>query len=95
MKHSKEWHTCDRCGAKVKPIKEKSSFRFVHINRKDLRMMYSEKTGYVVGITPISEENVSVELIEEYVTRKKKFELCPKCRKEFERFMKNERLFKM
>lgn len=91
MKHSKEWHTCDRCGVKVKPIQEEQIFRFVHINRADLQMMYSEKNGYVVGITPTSEENISVELVEDCVIRKAKFELCPKCRKEFERFMRNEK----
>ena len=77
MKHEKEWRTCDRCGSEIK-IKPVDQMRF---------------TRYGDYSTPsaIFEEGV---IRAEIHTCKflfgQRYDLCPKCRKEFERFMKND-----
>ena len=55
MKHQKEWHTCDRCGAEI-------------------------EKGILCGnsITKNGTLNVT-------------YDLCPKCRKDFEEFIRNDR----
>lgn len=79
MKHQKEWHTCDRCGAEIK-FKPRQQLQYVPCG------IYSEP------VARFTEDEISCEL---YKTRfcgklKKTYELCPKCRKDFERFMRNE-----
>ena len=71
MKHSKEWHTCDRCGVEIE------------YNYSAVANIEVEKQSYRLGICGVN------------YNRKKQREsnsldLCPKCRKEFERFMRNE-----
>lgn len=93
MKHSKEWHTCDRCGAEVKELKAERAYFFKrNMRRADIKMRYSEKEGYLVGIKPASQENYTAEISEETRIKTKNFELCHKCRADFERFMKNEKI---
>lgn len=65
MKHEKEWHTCDRCGAEI------SFFERSIISRKVYRI-----GGLLCGINACKSIDG--------------FELCPKCAKEFARFIKNE-----
>ena len=67
MKHSKEWHTCDRCGAEINE-NERSMF---------LKRVY-RTSGLLVR--KYTFENVN------------DFDLCPICRKDFERFMRNENI---
>lgn len=79
MEHQKEWHTCDRCGEEI-GIKPKSKVKFTLIGR------YSD-------IKPTFEEcdiGAEIEKIHTFKLFNRKCELCPKCRKDFERFMKNE-----
>lgn len=79
MKHQKEWYTCDRCGAGIK-FKPRQQIQYVPCG------IYSEP------VARFTEDEISCEL---YKTRfcgklKKTYELCPKCRKDFERFMRND-----
>lgn len=77
MKHSKIWYTCDRCGAKIMPI-SKTELKYTRIGD------YSEPR-------PIfDDENVRGEIESCIFMFPEKYDLCPKCRKEFKRFMKNE-----
>lgn len=65
MKHSKEWRTCDRCGAEI---------------NENERSMFLKKVCRISGI-----------LVRKYDYEKvDAFDLCPKCREDFERFMRNE-----
>lgn len=65
MRHNKEWHTCNRCGAEI--------------NEKE-RSMFLKKVYRISGL-----------LVRKYAFEKvDDFDLCPKCRDEFERFMRNE-----
>lgn len=65
MKHEKEWHTCDRCGAEIEN-ENRSTF---------LKKCYRISGIFVNKSTLLKAVN---------------FDLCPKCKKDFERFMKNE-----
>ena len=38
----------------------------------------------------VSENIMAVTIVEKQYKKRKSFDLCPKCRKDFERFMKNE-----
>lgn len=65
MKHSKEWHACDRCGAEI---------------NENERSMFFKRVYRINGL-----------LVRKYTVEKvNDFDLCPICRKDFERFMKNE-----
>lgn len=65
MKHSKEWHTCNRCGMEID---------------ENARSMFLKKVYRISGL-----------LVRKYAYEKlDSFDLCPKCREEFERFMRNE-----
>lgn len=77
MKHEKEWRTCDRCGSEIK-IKPISQMRFA-------------RYGDYSTPSPIFEEGfIRGEIHECKLFFGQRYDLCPKCRKEFERFMKNE-----
>lgn len=81
MKYRKEWHTCDRCGTEIK-VKPISEFEFTMF-------------GDYSTPSPIFEDgNVRGEIKEIHSNRlfpfDRTYDLCHKCRKEFERFMKNE-----
>ena len=93
MKYKKEWHTCDRCGCEIKEMP-----RFINtIYRKimpmtEFEMKYGEVSGYIMGTEVLSDELIGVNICETVHDREKYFDLCHKCRKDFERFMKNEKL---
>lgn len=101
MKHEKEWHTCDRCGAEIKiPKKTWCDFSFPLTRRiqfdKPVKLstqIYEIKKmmgRLETKLDPID----SFEFVEYYDKKTKDFDLCPKCRKDFERFMKNEKITK-
>ena len=82
MKHQKEWSTCDRCGAEIK-VKSISEFEFTAF-------------GDYFTPSPIFEDgNVRGEIKEIHSSRLfpfgRTYDLCPKCRKDFEEFMRNDR----
>lgn len=81
MKHQKEWHTCDRCG---KEIKLTLIRRGTGTIREEKQKCYDCET----------KENAMNKMLEEFevvlFTSKTELDLCPKCRKDFKRFMRNE-----
>ena len=91
MKHEKEWYTCDRCGEEIDMIPSQQ-----HILRRkiasttELKMMCDEKYGYLGDTHLITEDVISVTIVECHDVETRRFDLCPKCRKNFERFMRNE-----
>lgn len=74
MKHQKEWHTCDRCGVEIKNT-------LIRKGRMNIKTEVQE--GYHA-----SDVLNDFEII--LYTKEAQFELCPKCRKDFVRFMRNE-----
>ena len=89
MKHEKEWHTCDRCGK----IIENKFFRRLSIPYT-IKYVTFEERAYEIekSISKVMEtmKVESGEIIADYGYKDKLYDLCPKCRKDFERFMKNE-----
>ena len=84
MKHYSEYYTCDRCGKKIKDVPR----HLAHIKKswnKSLKIETRTVEPFVSGM-----EDDSMEVIVSYGAREKEYDLCPKCRKDFERFMRNE-----
>lgn len=79
MRHSKAWLTCDRCKKEIK-IKVGSEIQYKCFG------VYSCDPSPVFDGGSIICEIKKVEL----VRLRKAYDLCPKCRKDFERFMRNE-----
>lgn len=71
MKHSKEWHTCDRCGVEIE------------YNYSAVANIEVEKQSYSLGICGVIYKRKTQR-------ESNSFELCPKCRRDFKRFMRNE-----
>lgn len=96
MKHQKEWHTCDRCGAEIEKPKIWYDRMFPYLRTVNLKRPMSFKEIYTEieqgRIEPIINEDgiQNIMLCEYYCIKSKQIDLCPKCRKDFERFMKNE-----
>ena len=92
MRHTEEYYICDRCGKKI----ESDSFSCFPIQRTkvfELRtMVYPEIKSYLSGqkVEKLADDKIAVEITEYRDRRYKEYHLCPKCRKEFERFMKND-----
>lgn len=98
MKHKKkEWYTCDRCGADIKKIPydagQRHFFRRSIFNPTELKLLTSDRYGYISDTQLISPEIVSAEITEGYCEKQKTIHLCGKCRKKFERFMRDESIF--
>lgn len=99
MKHQKEWQTCDRCGREINIPKEKTwcncmAPRLREIKLKKPVSLEIHKTSIRQNIVlPELELNQidSIRIKEYYVDELlKNIDLYPKCRKDFERFMRNE-----
>ncbi len=94
MIHKKEWATCDRCGAKIEEM-PRGAGNTPKLRRKlckpeELKVLKADRYGYISNTELINPEIVSVEIVEYYSEKQNTIHLCGKCRKEFERFMKNE-----
>ena len=79
MRHEKEWHTCDRCGKQIIP--------------KSWKEVKFKKVGSCGDIVPDFDDNdmyLEIKNVRIYEFWERTYELCQKCRKDFERFMKNE-----
>lgn len=83
MKHQKEWHTCDRCGKEIIP--------------KSWKEVRFKQVGCCGDIVPTFEDNdmcLEIKSVRRYKFLERTYDLCPKCRKDFERFMRNEEIKK-
>lgn len=74
MEHREIWNTCDRCGEKIKNTL---------IRKGKMNIKAEVQEGYHA-----SDCLDGFEII--LYTKETQFELCPKCKKDFVRFMKNE-----
>ena len=78
MKHSKEWRTCDRCGKEIIRYNKERAY----IKTEEVKPFH-EKSTYTA-------EELAKEVLPMAIWRDDtQYDLCPKCRKEFKRFMKN------
>lgn len=94
MKHEKEWYSCDRCGKNIEEIPSNAGWK--HFIRRGickttkLETLTANRNGYISDAKLISPEVASIEIVESYLTQNQTIHLCGKCRKDFERFMRNE-----
>lgn len=78
MKHQKEWCTCDRCGKEIIRYDEK----YAYIKTREVKPLYEKSI--------CTAEDLAREVFPMAIWRDNiQYDLCPKCRKEFKRFMKN------
>ena len=99
MKHEETYYTCDRCGVRI-PDNEIDAFTFISRKRQvpiHIATTYVEKEGYLTKEF-ISLPNVETMIMEQYTGvieyyRKNHADLylCPKCAKEFKKFMKEKK----
>lgn len=98
MKHENIYHTCDRCGKKISD--EIHRARRAHFFRREvipikLKAITYEPFSYdsEKKIIEINEDSkiLEMQIITSYNEKVTELELCKDCRKDFERFMKNER----
>lgn len=94
MKHEKEWYTCDRCGEEIK--ENIGAWQYIrgsivkHMPRPEvLEIIKESPCGYVSNIVHELPEICAVTIVREYRRKNETIHLCGKCRKEFERFMRN------
>ena len=80
MKHKKEWRTCDRCGKEIR-VKPRTEIKYVRFGEYSDFQPYWEEDNIIAEI----EETKKFKLL-----FPQKYELCPECRRDFERFMENE-----
>lgn len=92
MKHKKEWITCDRCGKEIDRLpKFATRVSRLIIPEAELKLTYEKpEISYIADKHKITNNTFSVEIVSTTYKDSKEFHLCPKCRKEFERFMRNE-----
>lgn len=88
MKHEKEWYTCDRCGEEIKNICGLATHK-VKISKNEYEVIRKDESGYITGTEFESPGVLSMEIAKFYSSNSKRIQLCRKCRKEFERFMRN------
>lgn len=79
MKHEKEWHTCDRCG---KEIIRHNEF-YAHIKTQEINPL-NENDRYTAK--DLAQQTFPMRIWRDGC----EYDLCPKCRKDFKRFMRNE-----
>lgn len=79
MKHEREWHTCDRCGKEIIRYNE----FYAHIKTKEINPL-NENNIYTAK--DLAQQTFPMRIWE----KKCEYDLCPKCRKDFERYMRNE-----
>ncbi len=83
MKHQKEWRTCDRCGKEIIRYDEKCAY----IKTREVKPFYEKSI--------CTAEDLAREVFPMAIWRDNiQYDLCPKCRKEFKRFMSNEEIKK-
>ena len=90
MEHKREWITCDRCGCEIKEMPKKLQ-RIIRrtMSPAEYEIEYPKGLAYISNLEQITEDIMGVHIVEDVSVMKKTFDLCPKCRKDFERFMRN------
>ena len=91
MTHEIEWNTCDRCGKEIDKLPSQKHIVWRKIvSPTELKMMCDEKYGYIGDTHLVADDVVSVTIVETHDVKTRRFDLCHKCRKDFERFMRNQ-----
>ena len=91
MEHKREWITCDRCGCEIKE-KPEGLQRIIRrqMSPAEYEIEYPKGLAYISNLEQITEDIMGVHIVEDVSVMRKTFDLCPKCREDFKRFMRNE-----
>ena len=88
MEHKREWITCDRCGREIKEMPKKQLWKIRRLmSPAEYEIEYPKGVAYISNIEQITEEVMGVHIVEDISVKRKTFDLCPKCREDFKRFM--------
>ena len=92
MTHKEEYYTCDRCGAKIEKVPRKEMVKAIFYRQKPIRI--EARTISPQEYPRDCDKNFakveSMEMVVYYNSCNRDYDLCSKCRKDFERFMRNE-----
>lgn len=97
MKHEREWYTCDRCGEEInEDIYAWTLFPEHFVKRikplETISVISNEPYGYACNQSHKPPDIKAVSVVRGYHRKETVMHLCGKCRKEFERFMRNEKI---
>ena len=96
MIHEEKWYTCDRCGERIENLVEDvldclPEEVSVKIPRDDyLKIMSGESDISIVNAEFDEKDTETITISKRFLTKEDTIHLCGKCKREFERFMKNE-----
>lgn len=100
MEHKETYRTCDRCGIKLQgdmskiPLLDKRILKRIKLKKLEIDTKTAEPYSHIINseLHKIDDENsiYDMELYVGYNTKRKRLDLCGECRKDFERFMRNE-----
>ena len=96
MIHEEKWYTCDRCGKRIENLVEDvlgclPEEVSVQIPRDDyLKIMSGESNISIVNAEFNGKDTETITIRNRFLTKEDTIHLCTKCKREFERFMKNE-----
>lgn len=90
MKHKNKCNTCDRCGAEIGKMPDFLNYLIPVKIPAHFRMDYFDKTGYIANERLLRNKMIFATIVVSHERKSKEYDLCPKCRKEFEEWMKNE-----
>ncbi len=96
MIHKKEWYTCDRCGAEIENlVDDVVSCLPEEVQKTIPREDYLKISSGEVDISMVNpkfnnDETETITIRQVFLKKDEIIHLCHKCKKDFERFMKNE-----
>lgn len=98
MKHKNEWITCDRCGNEIKENPKSLLDCICYAPRKWVELDTTTISGIDACVNKAIKETESgsgskvlaMDISFTYRGQTTGLHLCPKCRKDFEKFMKGE-----
>ena len=97
MIHEEKWYTCDRCGERIENLVEDVLDCLpeevpAQIPRDDyLKIMSGESDISIVNAEFDGKDTETVTIRKVFLTKEDTIHLCGKCKRKFERFMKNDK----
>lgn len=97
MRHIKDYTTCDRCGKLIERTPKQCWNRLIqyHLFGERASKIISnsaDRIGYIAESDLLAPDVPSIKIVETYDLKTKEYDLCGKCRKDFEKFMKMDDL---
>lgn len=96
MRHEEIWYICDRCGEKIPYPCPTFPYGIFRCNKiLNLKAKSYEARTYINEMNALlGTDLLEISTSSLYDIKENRIELCGKCRKDFEKFMKNKRIEK-